>query len=117
MNPTTPDVTTFAAKEAQRQFGRLIDTSQREPVTIERRGRAVAVVLSKHDYDQIQERLEEARTAELKVLIQEGLDSGAPISMTREEIREMIGDRMTELRAEVERGERPAPGGADSIAI
>ena len=53
-------MTTFAAREAKRQFGRLIDTSQREPVTIEKHGRPVAVVISKHEYDQIQDRLADA---------------------------------------------------------
>ncbi len=58
---TTPtDMTTIAAREAKRQFGRLLDTSQREPVTIEKHGRPVAVVVSKHDYDRIQEQLAEA---------------------------------------------------------
>ena len=47
-------MTTLATREAKRHFGRLIDTSQREPVTIEKHGRPVAVVLSKHEYDRIQ---------------------------------------------------------------
>ncbi len=59
---------------------------------------------------------QEAKTAELRRLIQEGLESGPPISVTREEMRELVGQRMAELRAEVERGERPAPGGPDSLA-
>ena len=54
-------MTTLAAREAKRQFGHLIDTSQREPVTIERHGRPVSVVVSKHDYDQMQAQLAEAR--------------------------------------------------------
>lgn len=36
--------------EAQNQFGLLIDSSQRQPVTITRRGRPVAVVLAYEDY-------------------------------------------------------------------
>jgi prevent-host-death family protein len=36
--------------EAQNQFGMLIDKSQRQPVTVTRRGRPVAVVLSFEDY-------------------------------------------------------------------
>lgn len=54
-------MTTIAAREAKRQFGHLIDTSQREPVTIERHGRPVSVVVSKHDYDAMQAQLAEAR--------------------------------------------------------
>ncbi len=55
-------MTTFAAREAKRQFGRLLDTSQREHVTIEKHGRPVAVLVSKHDYDRLQEQLREARS-------------------------------------------------------
>ncbi len=54
-------MTTVAAREAKRQFGALIDTSQREPVTIEKHGRPVAVVVSKHDYDAIQAQLADYR--------------------------------------------------------
>jgi prevent-host-death family protein len=54
-------MTTVAAREAKRQFGLLIDTSQREPVTIEKHGRPVAVVVSKHDYDAIQAQLADYR--------------------------------------------------------
>ncbi len=59
----------------------------------------------------------EAKTEQLRSLIQEALDSGPPISVTREEIREMVGKRMAELRAEVERGERRAPDGPDAITV
>jgi prevent-host-death family protein len=38
--------------DAQSQFGALIDASQRQPVTVTRRGRPVAVVLSYEDYIQ-----------------------------------------------------------------
>jgi prevent-host-death family protein len=38
--------------DAQNQFGALIDASQRQPVTVTRRGRPVAVVLSYEDYVQ-----------------------------------------------------------------
>ncbi len=48
----------FAAREAKNQFGRLLDTAQREPVTIEKKGRPVAVVVSKHAYDAMQRQLE-----------------------------------------------------------
>lgn len=38
------------ASEAKLHFGALIDKVQREPITIERRGRPVAVVLSYDSY-------------------------------------------------------------------
>ncbi|MBL0355033.1 MAG: type II toxin-antitoxin system prevent-host-death family antitoxin [Candidatus Dechloromonas phosphoritropha] len=37
---------TMTSLEAQNRFGELIDTSQREPVLITRRGRPVSVVIS-----------------------------------------------------------------------
>lgn len=40
---------TMTSLEAQNQFGLLLDSSQREPVTITRRGRPVAVVQSYQD--------------------------------------------------------------------
>jgi len=43
----------IAAKEAKNNFGELMDTAQREPVTIERRGRAVAVIMSANEYEKI----------------------------------------------------------------
>ncbi len=42
----------MSSLEAQNKFGLLIDSSQREPVTITRRGRPVAVVLSYQDFQQ-----------------------------------------------------------------
>jgi prevent-host-death family protein len=41
---------TMTSLDAQQQFGTLIDASQRQPVTVTRRGRPVAVVLSYEDY-------------------------------------------------------------------
>ena len=40
---------TVTSVEAQSRFGELIDRSQREPVRVTRRGRAVAYVVSEHD--------------------------------------------------------------------
>ncbi|MDO8586457.1 MAG: type II toxin-antitoxin system Phd/YefM family antitoxin [Armatimonadota bacterium] len=52
-------MTNVTSKEAQNHFGELIDTAQREPVTINRRGRPVAVVLSNERYKEL-EALEDA---------------------------------------------------------
>ena len=40
----------LAAAEAKNGFGKMIDIVQREPVTIKKKGRAVAVVLSMEEY-------------------------------------------------------------------
>lgn len=43
----------FAAKEAKNEFGHMLDTARREPVTIEKNGRPVAVVVSLEDYERL----------------------------------------------------------------
>lgn len=40
---------TVTSAEAQNRFGELLDSAQREPITITRRGRPVAFVLSPED--------------------------------------------------------------------
>jgi prevent-host-death family protein len=60
---------TLAAKEAKNSFGRLLDTARQEPVTIEKNGRAVAVILSLEEFERLQALEEEywlarARAAE-----------------------------------------------------
>jgi len=39
--------------EAQNHFGELLDTAQREPVSITRRGRSVAFVVSTRDMEEL----------------------------------------------------------------
>jgi len=43
----------ISAHDAKARFGQLLDTARREPVVIEHHGRAVAVVLSKEEYDEL----------------------------------------------------------------
>ena len=43
----------MSAKDAKNEFGRLIDTARAEPVTIEKHGRPVVVVLSVEEYRRI----------------------------------------------------------------
>ena len=43
----------IAAKDAKNNFGEMLDTVQREPLTIEKHGRAVAVVMSVQEYQQM----------------------------------------------------------------
>jgi prevent-host-death family protein len=54
----------FGAREAKNEFGRLLDTAQRETVLIEKKGRPVAVVISVEAF----KRLEEAEDALWEVL-------------------------------------------------
>ena len=53
------------ASEAKTHFGALLDTAQREPVTVSKQGRPVAVVMSIHDY-------EEMKLARLRAHLAEG---------------------------------------------
>lgn len=44
----------FTAKEAKNNFGRLIDEAHVHPVTIEKHGRKVAVLMSARDYEELE---------------------------------------------------------------
>ena len=44
----------MAALEAKNRFGELLDAAQREPVTIEKHGRRVAVMVSAQDYQDLE---------------------------------------------------------------
>jgi prevent-host-death family protein len=63
----------FSAHDAKARFGTLIDTARREPVTIEKHGRAVAVILSKEEFDDI----EAMKLERLRTEVQKGLDASA----------------------------------------
>jgi len=70
---------TIAAADAKTNFGALLDNAQREPVTISKNGRAVAVVMSAAEF-------EEQQKLKLRLLrdeVREGLDDverGAVVS-------------------------------------
>ncbi len=42
---------TFTSTEAQTRFGEVLDTVQREPVSVTRRGRVLAVILSPEELE------------------------------------------------------------------
>ena len=43
----------MSAKRAKNSFGLLLDTARAEPVTIEKHGRGVVVVLSTEEYERL----------------------------------------------------------------
>jgi prevent-host-death family protein len=45
----------ISAKEAKYGFGRLIDLARAEPVTVEKHGRPVVVVLAIEEYEKLRE--------------------------------------------------------------
>lgn len=57
----------MSANIAKSRFGQLLDTTQREPVTIEKHGRPVAVVLSKAVFDEFEALKLERLRAEARV--------------------------------------------------
>ena len=59
----------IAALQAKNRFGELLDAAQRGPVTIEKHGRPVAVVVSAEEYQQ----LEALKLANLRREIRRGL--------------------------------------------
>jgi len=66
---------TIAAREAKLRFGELLDTAQREPVTIDKDGRRVAVVLSATEYDALVEMKRDRILAEIQTGLEQ-LDRG-----------------------------------------
>jgi len=44
---------TLSARDAKYNFGRLIDIARAEPVTVEKHGRAVVVVLAVEEYQRL----------------------------------------------------------------
>ena len=47
------DMQTLSARDARYNFGRLIDMARSEPVTVEKHGRAVVVVLAVEEYERL----------------------------------------------------------------
>ncbi|ESY07316.1 type II toxin-antitoxin system Phd/YefM family antitoxin [Mesorhizobium sp. RSR565B] len=43
----------MSAKDAKNAFGLLLDTARAEPVTVEKHGRAVVVVMSVEEFDRL----------------------------------------------------------------
>ena len=62
--------TTFSAKEAKNNFGRLLDEARISPVTIEKNGKKVAILMSVEEYE------EESASAEFWKGIEKSRKSG-----------------------------------------
>lgn len=55
---------TLSARDAKNRFGYLIDTARQEPVSVEKHGRPVVVVLSVEDYERLASGASETGTRE-----------------------------------------------------
>ncbi len=65
--------------EAKNRLGELLDAAQRGPVTIEKHGRPVAVMVSAQDYQD----LETLKLTSLRTEIRKGLDDIEGLGRTR----------------------------------
>ena len=74
---------TFSAKDAKQHFGELMDTVQREPVSIEKHGRPVAVMISNTEFNEM--KLEGLRSA--LALGEAELDRGEYADYSLEKLR------------------------------
>ena len=84
----------MSANDAKARFGQMLDAARREPVTIEKHGRAVAVVLSKEDFDD----MEAMKLELLRTEVQIGIDasrSGDAIEIDESELDVFIDKIMT----------------------
>jgi antitoxin Phd len=81
-------VSTVPSTEAQNQFGRIIDDAQRAPVTITRKGRPIAVIVSAVDYA----RLEEAAEALLAIRAREAEQEGMMGQAASAALLKRLGD-------------------------
>ncbi len=91
----------MSAHDAKARFGQLLDAARREPVTIEKHGRAVAIVMSKEDFDDIEAMKLERLRAEVQIGI-EASRAGDTIEVDARDLDDFVEKVMT--------------GGEDSIA-
>jgi prevent-host-death family protein len=77
-----------SATEAKQRLAALLDAAQREPVTIRRQKRDVAVLLSPQEY----ERLRALNTAEFERFCDRVAERAAARGLTEDKLTEILGD-------------------------
>ena len=82
----------MSSTEAKTHFGALLHMAQREPVTIHKKCRAVAVILSMQNFKAHEE-------MKLKIL-QQVIDEGLPSGLSDLSIDELIADAEREAAAD-----------------
>ena len=90
---------TMTSVEAQNHFGELLDAAQREPVTITRRGRPVAFVVSQQEYEALSQGLETANTQVLRTAAQAAINAfrgSGPKGTTSALLQDRQADRLRE---------------------
>lgn len=85
---------TVTSVEAQNRFGELLDSAQREPITITRRGRTVAFILSPEDMKNLLEgrkmRDDAAAAYDAYRTRVSGLANGAAAALTDEQVDRLV---------------------------
>ena len=85
---------TVTSVEAQNRFGELLDSAQREPITITRRGRTVAFMLSPEDMKNFLEgrklRDNAAAAYEAYRARVSGLATGAATALTDKQVNRLV---------------------------
>jgi prevent-host-death family protein len=84
---------TITSVEAQNRFGQLLDTAQREPITITRRGRPVAMLMAVAEFEQRQPPGAAARAARQAVAAFRGAGRGGTVE-------QLFADRRADLARE-----------------
>jgi prevent-host-death family protein len=87
---------TMTSAEAQNHFGALLDAAQREPVTITRRGRPVAFLISPEEFTALRQGVETAQSATLRDAVAAFRGSGKGGGVKR-----LLADREDERRREL----------------
>jgi antitoxin Phd len=83
---------TMTSVEAQNRFGQLLDTVQREPVTITRHGRPAAFMVSAQDMAVLQEMRQKKAAAAFEAWSAQAAKESSPQAalLTDEEINSMV---------------------------
>jgi prevent-host-death family protein len=82
----------MSSTEAKTHFGALLDMAQREPVTIHKKGRAVAVMLSIQDF--------KAHEAMKLELLQQAIDEGLASGLSDRSVNELMAEAEREAVAD-----------------
>lgn len=85
---------TVSSMDAQNRFGQLLDTVQREPVTITRHGRTAAFIISPRDMQDLQDarRKRSAASDAFEAWSRQAVASALPAAahLTDEEVVDMV---------------------------
>jgi len=79
---------TISAIDAKNRFGQLLDAAQREPVTVTKKGRPAAVMLSIQDYD----RIRGGARRKLLATIEAAQREAAAAGLTEEALDRLLSD-------------------------